>query len=327
MPPSDDVDVTITIDTEEDDWSSYDAHDKSVENVLRLPDLQAVFDRWDARPTYLVNYAPLVDPRSVETLGALAARDDIEIGAHLHPWCTPPIDATGVENSFMHKADPGVNRDKLATVVSLLSSELGVEAKSFRAGRWGFGPTVAQGLTDLGIEVDTSVSPLTDWTRLGGPNFSSAPLTPYRFSASDPLTPVPDGELAQLPPTVGFLAGDDRRNHARRTWLEGSWLAKFKFVWLADRSGLLTRRWLSPESATADEMVRLADGCVQRGRKFLNLTFHSGVLLPGATPFVHDEQSRQRFLDALDHVLEHFHRAGFRFRTLREASSDPATFN
>ncbi|MEM7414168.1 MAG: hypothetical protein AAF389_01655 [Gemmatimonadota bacterium] len=326
MQSNEHVDVSITIDTEEDDWDSYAPDGKSVGNILRLPDLQEVFDRWGARPTYLVNYAPLVDAGAVETLGALAARDDVEIGAHLHPWCTPPITLSGEDNSFMRDAPADDNRAKLATVVGLISSELGVQAKSFRAGRWGFGPTVSSVLADVGIEVDSSVSPLTDWRRMGGPDFTGAPLTPYRFSPADPVTPRPNGELAQLPPTVGFLSGDDRARQAIRAKLEASFLSKFKLVGIADRAGLLTRRWLSPELSSAGEMIRLAEGCVRRGRRFLNLTFHSGILLPGATPFVSDEDDRARFLAALDHVLGRFQQSGYRFRTLLEASRDPATF-
>lgn len=321
-PTSAEVAVSISIDTEEDNWGAYVQHGATSRNIAHLRDVQDVFDRWGAKPTYLVNYVPLLDGESVAVLGELAARESVEIGAHCHPWNTPPYTGEGEHRSMMNGLTFEENRALIATVANRIGSELGVTPRSFRAGRWGFGPTVARALVEEGFEADCSVSPFIDWSPRGGPDYSQAPYRPYRLSVSEPLVPVGDGDLVELPTTVGFLGGRHRASNRIRRRLEGSWLARLKGVGLADRAGLLTRRWLSPELASGDEMVRLVEAFARSGVSFLQITFHSCTLLPGVTPFVHDEDDRGRIISALDRVLGHCERSGFVFRKLIDVARD-----
>lgn len=66
-------------------------------------------------------------------------------------------------------------------------------------------------------------------------------------------------------------------------------------------------------------MVRLAKACVASGQSFLQLTFHSCALLPGATPFVRNHDDRADFFRSVDQFLVYCGESGFRFRTLSEA--------
>lgn len=317
------VTVTVSIDTEEDDWGSYVRGGTSTANIESLMELQDLFDRWGARPTYLVNRAPLLAPRAVEVLGAVAAREGVEIGAHCHPWNTPPFfDDGGPVRTMMCTFSAEENRAKLREVKRCLAQELDVAPRSFRAGRWGLGPTVAGPLADEGFTVDCSVSPFIDWSGQGGPDYSDAPHLPYRFEPDRPLVPKSDGAMVQLPTTIGFLRGDARRGAVLRARLERSWLRRLKVVGLLDEAGLLARRWLSPETSDGETMVRLTAACVRAGQGFLQLTFHSCTLLPGVTPFVRDEHDRKRFLRSIDRVLGFWAESGFRFRTLAEASEE-----
>ncbi len=316
------VSVVVTIDTEEDQWSSYDSGGKTVENVPALAAVQEVFDRTGARPTYLVNYAPLEDARSVELLGSFAERPDIEIGAHLHPWCTPPFTDVDEPSLFMCDAPAEQNSAKLGSVVEAIERELGITPRSFRAGRWGVGPSVTSVFRDHGLDTDCSVSPLVDWGVYGGPDFSDAPLNPYRFHPTEPTEPTRHGSLIEVPPTVGFFGGNDRaRNRWRRRLESMSAARRLKMIGILDRAGLLTRRWLSPEQTTVSDMIRLADDAVAGGRRLLQATFHSGVALPGATPFVSSDDDKHRFLHGLGAVLDHFVNCGYRFCTLSEAAA------
>ncbi len=313
--------VTISIDTEEDNWGSYSWSGATVENIKELPRVQEVFDRWGARPTYLVNYAPLVDDASARVLGELAARDDVEIGGHCHPWNTPPRTSEGVHNSMMFRFSESVNLEKVRVVRDAATRELGVTPRSFRAGRWGYGETVSKPLRDLGFDIDCSVSPLIDWSDDGGPDFGEAPYLPFRFDPERPLEPDPGGAMTELPPTIGFLRGDQVRARRLRRRIERSLLARFKVVGLLSRAGLLTQRWLSPEFATGDEMIRLSSAWLASGMgPFLQLTFHSCTLLPGATPFVRDQNDRTEFLGSIDVLLRHLAGLGCRFETLAGAA-------
>lgn len=219
---------------------------------------------------------------------------------------------------MMFRFSEEINAGKIGAVAELIRSELGVTAHTFRAGRWGFGPTVAAALRSNGIVIDSSVSPLINWKLERGANYSDAPLLPYRFDPEDPLEPVPNGSMVQLPTTIGFLSGDSRKRGQLRDRLEESLLAKAKVVGILDRLGVLARRWLSPEGTSPEDMIALVDSCARQGNTTLQMTFHSCTLLPGATPFVHTDADQENFFAAIDAVLTHVSERGYRFATLKE---------
>lgn len=313
--------VAISIDTEEENWGEFDTplKDVTTKNIQELGRVQDIFAKWGARPTYLVNYAPLVQADAVNVLGELAALESVEIGAHCHPWNTPPPAAKN--HSMMSDDDRETNRAKIKTVTEKLHRELGVQARVFRAGRWALSSSVSLALSDLGIPIDCSLSPGIDWGHCGGPDFTRAEFGPYRFSPDDPMTPASDGRMIQLPTTVGFLRGESNWQQPLRTSLERSWLSKLKVVGALERFGMLQKRWLSPETSDGSTMVSLTENLLRSGSSFLQLTFHSTTVLPGETPFVADEHERRRFMQSLDEVLGHMSRRGVRFCTLSEAAS------
>lgn len=314
------VSVTVSIDTEEDNWGWFSESGATTRNIAHLPELHEAMARWGARPTYLVNLPPLLSNESVEVLGALAALPEVEIGAHCHPWNTPPSTGEGPERSMMSRLPLEANRAKVAEVTRHIEKELGVRPRSFRAGRWGFGPTVSGALAPLGYLVDASVSPFIDWSALGGPDFSTAPNRPYLFDPQRPLVPDAAGSMVELPTTIGFLSGDHRRRaHVRRA-LERSPLRRLKVIGILDRLGALSLRWLSPEVSGATEMVRLAGACLRSNEPVLDMTFHSCTLLPGATPFVRDEHDRKRFLASIETLLRFCAESGLTFKTFREVA-------
>jgi hypothetical protein len=310
--------ISITIDTEEDQWDSYLESGETTLNILELPRVQEIIDRWDARATYLINRAPLIDARAVATLGRLNAHSPVELGGHCHPWNTPPSTGTGVENSMLEELPESSVHAKIRTVRQLIERELGETPISFRGGRWSFGPKVARALFAEGFKVDASVSPFWDWSPYGGNDYSSAPDLPYRFSPEAPFSPDPEGSLIEMPTTVGFLRGNARRSSRHRRRLEASVLAKTGLVGALDRAGILARRWLCPETSSASEMIRLFEAATLDGRSAFDLTFHSGNMLPGATPFVRTKDDRSQFLDRIDQFLRHCSERGVQFRTLGE---------
>ena len=312
------VSVTVAIDTEEDNWGSFVESGATCQNIEHLSELHPLMARWGARPTYLVNRPPLMSAATVEVLGALASLPGVEIGGHCHPWNTPPSTGRGVDRSMMCALPLEANRGMVAEITKRIEAELGVRPRSFRAGRWAFGPTVSHALADEEYLVDASVCPFINWSADGGPDYTMAPSRPYRFDPARPFEPHPQGAMVEIPTTIGFLRGDHRRRAAIREALVRSPLRHLKVVGALDRLGVLARRWLSPETSTADSMVRLAERCLLSGEPVLGVTFHSCTLLPGATPFVRDAHDRKRFLDAISTVLRFCAERSLRFRTLRE---------
>lgn len=313
------VSVTVSVDTEEDNWGSFDASGATTENIPHMVELQERMSRWGARTTYLVNRPPLMSRESVEALGVLSERADVEIGAHCHPWNTPPDTGVGPERSMMCDLPVEANRAMIAEIRTRIESELGVRPTTFRAGRWGYGPTVSEALGSEGFIVDSSVSPFKDWAADGGPDYTQAPHRPYRFDPTHPFTEDPAGTMVQIPTTIGFLNGDHRTRARMRYRIRHSKFRPPHVLGLMDRLGVLTRRWLSPETSTDDDMIRLVEACLRSGEPVLGLTFHSCSLLPGATPFVRDERDRARFLESIDTVLKFCTESGLAFRTLGEA--------
>jgi hypothetical protein len=310
--------VAVTIDTEEDNWARFDEVGATTRNIAHLPELQDLFDHWGVRPTYLVNRPPLLDPKAVQVLGALAARESVEIGAHCHPWNTPPLTGSGAGRSMMASLTDDQNRAKIRDVGTRLAAELGVQPRAFRAGRWGFGPTVARPLVLEGYVIDASVTPFMDWRSMGGPDYTDAPSLPYRFDPDQPLKSDAAGALLELPPTIGFLRSGFQKAARIRRRLEAGPVTSRTCVGPLDRLGFFAKRWLSPENASGETMIRLADACLGEGQSYLQATFHSSALLPGATPFVRSERDRRDFMLRLDTFLGHCWRSGFEFLTLTE---------
>jgi peptidoglycan/xylan/chitin deacetylase (PgdA/CDA1 family) len=316
------VKVLVSIDTEEDDWGSYAPSGATVENIGRLPEVHALLRRHGARPTYFVNRPPLVEASALGVLQELARDPASEIGAHCHPWNTPPLEGPGgVASSMMCNLPRAVNRGKVLEITRLIEEGFGARPRSFRAGRWGLGPTVAEALVDLGYEVDSSVSPFIDWSPHGGADYGRVPVQPYRFDARDPLRPRAEGALVEVPISIGALRGHAVRAARASSRLEHALLARLGLVGVLDRMGVFARRWLSPESSTAAEMVRLSDNLVRSGVGVLHLTFHSCTLLPGATPFVQSADEADAFLRRIDEFLAHCVSRGWGFATVGEAAA------
>lgn len=317
--------VSVSIDTEEDDWGSYAWTGARTRNIGHLIELQDLFDESLVRPTYLVNYSPLVDHDSVRVLGELSGRESVEVGAHCHPWNTPPYTGEGAHRSMMSALSTEENLAKIREVGARLRTELGVQPRVFRAGRWGFGPTVAEALLLEGYAIDSSVTPFMDWRTLGGPDYTDARTGPYRFEIDSPLLPSSSGPLIELPATIGFLNGDFRRAARIRHRLESGRVTRRTMVGPLDRLGLFAKRWLSPENSTGRTMVRLAEACLAYGQRHLQLTFHSSTLLPGATPFVKNDDERAEFLRRLRAFFSYCKQSGHTFVTLSEMAAQMPT--
>lgn len=293
--------LVVTIDTEEEGrWSSsYPAFGNSCRNIERLSRIHELITRTGAIPTYLVDYPVATDLRAREILKGFSAEGRAEIGAHLHPWCNPPIQADngGTRATYPHNLTPDVQRAKLETLCDAIEQGIGARPRTYRAGRWGFDHTSIPVLERLGIEVDTSVTPLW-WDRGdGGPVFARAPLEPYRISTRDACRPG-DSAVVEVPAS-NLVVGPHGPVLERLVRVMGPAPGMRRLlVGLGFRS-------LRPEQYTLQEMKGLADAISARGLEVFNVMFHSSVGLPGATPYARDERGLDEFCHRLEGLLEH----------------------
>jgi hypothetical protein len=311
--------LIVTIDTEEDNWSDWAGESSSAASIERIPRLQELFDRFAVRPTYLVTHAVACATVASTILRRIEERGACEIGAHCHPWNTPPVEEPRTAaHTMMCNLDAGLLDRKVESLTSKLESVFGRRPSSFRAGRWGYGPRVARAVRQAGYEVDSSVSPYVDWSEEHGPDYSRVPLRSC-FLPGELFGGDPGMEPIEIPATVGFLQPDfETASRVLARITSGSW-RRLRLYGLLYRLRLLNRVWLSPENQTVREMVALTHTAAARGLPHVNLTFHSSTLQAGLTPFVRSESDERAFLGRIGSYLEFATTAGLASMTLTEA--------
>ena len=311
------VKLVITIDTEEDCWNNYDRQINTVENIKQIPMLQKIFNRYGALPTYLISYPIVTNQGSSRILQEILDSGRCEIGTHCHPWNTPPFEEDiSIRNSMLCNLPAELQYKKLENLHQTIVERFGLEPTSFRTGRWGFSSHVARAIYQLGYRVDSSITPLMDWTKHHGLDFSEAPFFPYRFDPDDILHAKEEGKLLEIPPSIGFLQTHIERCRKLRRFITSTPLYRFRLIGILDKLGLLNRRWLSPEHSTVEDMITLANALFKNGHKVLNLSFHSTTLLPGKTPFVRTMQDLSIFLKKIESFIQFAAGSNWKFSVL-----------
>jgi hypothetical protein len=295
--------ITV-IDTEEEfDWTRpFDRGSTGITHLNRIGELQAVFDAQGVRPVYAVDFAIASQPAAVATLAGIADAGRALIGAHLHPWVTPPfVEEVSAHNSYPGNLPAALERDKLTVLADRIASAFGGRPTIYTAGRYGIGPNTFDILEDLGFTVDLSAMPSFDYRRDGGPDFSRRGQQPGWFGRTKQVLSIPNTSAL-----VGYLP---RRNlrmlslavmHRR--------LRTLRLPAVLSRLGLVERIALSPEGYTLNEMLRLTRSLFASGQRLFVLRLHSPSVAPGHTPYVHDEADRRALLSTIGRYIDFFRR-------------------
>jgi hypothetical protein len=313
--------LLVGIDTEADDqWSERGRRELRVDNAARLPALQSLFEEFGARPTYLVTHEMATRPESAAVLRDLARSGRCEIGAHLHPWTSPPFrpEDTAGHTYPMNLPDDLLAR-QIGELTATLEQSLGVRPTTYRAGRNGMDGRTLRILEGLGYTVDTSVDPLFNERRKGGPAFAGAPLDPYRPDYED-VTRAGAARILEVP--ISAATEPPLPKPLERLYAS---LPPIPWRGALKRLGLRPV-WLRPSYTALPDMVSFASRLRERGAPCFNVIFHSSELLPGGSPYNPDAASVGRFETALRRLLEHLTaRLGAVGRTYAEfAGSWPA---
>lgn len=312
----------VTIDTEEDQWSDYSTAGQTLENIKAIPRLQTLFEKYNTRPTYLISRPVAQDPYAVEILGDIEKEGKAEIGAHCHPWNTPPFTETiNPYNSMLCNLPSSLQYEKLLSLTCAIQNNFKIQPVSFRSGRWGYNSSVADSLARLGYLVDSSLTPFMDWSAYNGPDLSDSPLCPFFFNPPRIMTSVSDGSVFEIPVSIGFSRTNFKMSHNVFAFFEKTRLTKKYFIGSLVRLGILKKIWLSPEISTSKEMTLLISILKRKGAKHLNLMFHSNSLKPGNTPFVKNSDDINRFFMRLEKVLHYIDSLGCQPVTLSELSN------
>ncbi len=289
----------VEVDTEaEFDWSK--AFDRSMTNVSSMKQqilAQDIFDRYGARPIYVVDYAVASQPDGYEPLREIFERGACVIGAHLHPWVNPPFEEVISEyNSFGGNLPADLERRKLCELVSMIEANFGISPLFFKAGRYGIGPNTMSTLKDLGFVVDFSILPLADLRARGGPDFRFANAQPYR---------VGDGRILSIPMTRGQLGALTPLSPRVHSALRSSLATRLHLPGILSRTHLANTVTLTPEGVSSDEQIYLVQSMLARGCRTFVLHYHSPSLAKH-TPYVRDETELRLFLKNLEAVCHFF---------------------
>jgi len=326
VPRSDAPTLIVTVDTEEDGaWDgAFRAHGNTVRNLRGLRRFQDCCGRYGVRPTHLVDTPVLADDAAVEMLGDFQDTGRCEVGAHLHPWCAPPLEESpDAKTSFMCNLPERLQREKLTRLTDEVERRFGRRPTSFRAGRYGLDAAGARILGELGYVVDSSVISFLDYSARGGPDFRRAPYQPYRIGGADLLVEDAAGTVLEVPISVGFSRPGFRRAQRIREWAEAPVLRPLRLVGILDRLNLVRRIKLSPEQADAKRMCRLVDAYLAEGARCVVMMLHSVSLVAGCSPYVADAPALERLYDDLIATWEHcLSVRGMTTRTLTEFATE-----
>src|SRR5262245_23738982 len=241
----------MTVDTEEEgDWGgAWPTRDLSVATLQALPRCQELCSRHGVAVTYFINSAVLADADARRTALQLARHERVEIGMHVHPWNTPPLDpgrpVTAAE-TYIHNLPPELILAKLEHVYQQFEA-CGIRPTSYRGGRYSSGKTVQAFLRDKGFVADASVVPFTSWPEDGAPD--------YRHRGLEPVRRPGEPALWEIPLTLAFTRRPFEFWRACFERIEKTWLRKLRLIGLAEKLGLVRRVWLNFEDPLGEQML------------------------------------------------------------------------
>jgi len=290
--PADDPPVlVVVIDTEEEfDWSApFDRNQTAVEAMRDVGLGQALFDEFGIKPCYVIDYPVATQETGWKPLKEIHDDGRCEIGAHLHPWVSPPhVEDVNPPNSYPGNLPQAVEEDKLRRLAEAIEDRFERRPRTYKAGRYGFGPNTTAALELLGFENDCSPAAGFDLSADGGPNWSKHSPDPAWFGTGGKLLSIPTtgGFVGSL---AGFGAGLHRLAH-RPPFIQG------RVPGILSRLGAFERLMLSPEGYRPEHLQRLTRTLLARGTRVFSFSFHSPSLRPGCTSYVRTETDRQDFL-------------------------------
>jgi peptidoglycan/xylan/chitin deacetylase (PgdA/CDA1 family) len=270
----------FTLDTEPDNL--WDYHPQcAFESFYRLPAFHRTLLDAGARPTYLTTSEVVESAVGRFAIEECLALGGCEVGAHFHTWTrewpfavpnlrVPPTMA------MAHRLGQKTEEQMLRYTCEAIHSALGIQPRSYRGGRWSFGPQTPESLAKSGIWVDSTVTPGLSWrdyseSLTDGPDFRGTRNNPYylrkgSFAGGEALIELPVG-------TAFFPRWGKRLSSARGVPRLLSALGK--------RAGVsLGHCWLRPTYTSAHDMRSVMLEMKRRGCSVWVFIIHSSEIIP-----------------------------------------------
>lgn len=293
--------LSVVVHTEEEfEWSRDVSRSAiSVEHMHHIDRAQDIFDAFGIVPNYVIDYPIASQPLGYEILRRYQDDGRALIGAHLHPWVSPPLtESLTRANTYPGNLPQELEYEKLRVLTETITENFGKRPLTYLAGRYGNGPNSAAILEELGYEVDISVAPPIDYGADGGPDYSGFSAEPFWFGTQRRLLGLPGAGCY-----AGWLKGAGTPFYRLLTHPSLRWA---RLPGIASRLRAFERIRLSPEDYTLPEMQRMTRSMLDDGQRIFVFSFHSPSVHPGYTPYVRDEAGLRQFLDKTRGYFEWF---------------------
>ena len=293
--------IIVVIDTEEEfDWQKEFSRENTGVSHMRFIDrVQSIFNHHNITPVYVINYPIASQSEGFEPLFEVFSQNRCIIGAHMHPWVNPPFEEDVCAcNSFPGNLPRLLESKKLEILNECIERNFHMSPVIYKAGRYGVGANTFDILVERGFEFDISFCPHTDFSKMGGPDFTGKAACPHWLDT--------ERKIFEIPLTVGFEGKIRAFGPRLYPKLEQGFFRKLHMPGIFSRIGLLNRVMLSPEGNSLAEMVRLVRDQYKDGIRIFSLAFHSPSIEPGHTPYVQSSQDLDDFLSRLRHFFDFF---------------------
>ncbi|MBF0446452.1 MAG: polysaccharide deacetylase family protein [Magnetococcales bacterium] len=293
--------LLVVVDTEETfAWDEpFDRGSTSVAAMDSIGKGQQIFADFAVRPVYVVDYPIANQEEGFSQLRQFVGQGQAVVGAHLHPWVSPPFkEHLNTYNSYPGNLPHKLEEEKLLLLTQRITASFGVRPQIYKAGRYGVGPNTTAILASLGYEVDLSIAPPFNYKRDGGPDFTTANNQPFWFGDG--------GDLLEIPCTGAFVGSLHKHGDRLYPFINKPFLQQMRLPGIISRLGMLERIRLTPEGYDLEDLIRLTNHLLASGTKIFTFSFHSPSLSPGAIEYVQDEAELQRFLATIRGYLDFF---------------------
>lgn len=287
----------ITVDTEADNqWHKPAVH--TVQNIKYLPRFQALCEKYGFLPSYLVTYEVANSPEAISILKPWQDKNLAEIGAHLHPWTTPPLDKDQELGHKIHRFPSELPetelKAKLVNLTDIIEKNFQKRPTSFRAGRWGVDFRVIEELQNLGYTIDCSVTPKVSWQKIHGPDFRFSRFQPYLW---------PESKILEAPMTILFTGLFKKEN-----FIFAKLFLKLPdgFIKKIINRLFFRQKWFRIfKNSNLDDFKRLYKSAIQNNLPYLQFMIHSSELMPGGSIYNKDEQSIETLYQKLEDLFKY----------------------